>query len=676
MIWSIDAYCQHQYTADLTHFPQSTRDFVSQLNLPSMHPFCHEDAFELEGIPPMGKLLMERFHGHTVLDIIVSIGCMIAPPLVAMAELWLRLIAGAVGPLGVVYLTLLNLGIIPCEAFATSKRNNSQSALSIVVTLTVAACSVLMTDTLYVLENEEYFGALVFLTAVLLGTQTCVRHDLPCAAVIVFALTLLSIYIVWDGDELVFGNKFEQVNISQGFYFDSSNALVSRVVSLWPKEFRVYDRLHRATPWLVTGDGRTGIPFILNHLPRPSWHRFYVEVDEHEFVALDISFPSSGYDWKKPIYLVLHGLNGGSDEEYVRDLTFRRNSENSTVIVMVARGLMDLPIKGWSLFNGARTSDLHVVASAIQKNVSKKQVLVAVGYSMGAIILANYVASYGMRCALDGAIAISGGLDMRYQEHFLRAQRLWQPMLAETLRDDFLLGKWGYRVRAKLDNDEFLKMLRASHVTEIDKYAVVPYNGFDSLEHYYREMSALGDIDHDHDGTVPMNNDGKIHNVSIPLVIVHAFDDPLVTWRSTCQNIGFMHPENLVKSGSGYLMLLLTKSGGHVGWPLGWLPQKHKWEWMSDVAMSFASALSEAKGLDPMYQQDLEVGSSEVSTLRTFVDVPGPCDGGAKPVILKNFLFLPNYAIVHGIKLPRGVGVVDPWQKRMNCTPRRLSCCV
>jgi predicted alpha/beta-fold hydrolase len=119
----------------------------------------------------------------------------------------------------------------------------------------------------------------------------------------------------------------------------------------------------------------------------------------------------------------------------------------------------------WSIFNGARTSDAHAAALALRKTLGEHQVLVGVGYSMGAIVLSNYVASYGESCALDGAISISGGLDMRYQEHFFRAQRLWQPMLAETLRDEFLLGKWGHRVKERLSSHDFLRMMRASHVT-------------------------------------------------------------------------------------------------------------------------------------------------------------------------------------------------------------------
>lgn len=84
---------------------------------------------------------------------------------------------------------------------------------------------------------------------------------------------------------------------------------------------------------------------------------------------------------------------------------------------------------------------------------------------MGAIILNNYVASSGPGCPLDAAMAVSGGLDMRYQKKFTRAQRLWQPMLTETARDEFFLGKWGYRVRERLSESNFHRLVRAKHIT-------------------------------------------------------------------------------------------------------------------------------------------------------------------------------------------------------------------
>jgi predicted alpha/beta-fold hydrolase len=95
--------------------------------------------------------------------------------------------------------------------------------------------------------------------------------------------------------------------------------------------------------------------------------------------------------------------------------------------------------------------------------------------------MGNYVARAGADCALDAAVAISGGLDMRYETYFYRAQRLWQPILAVELRDTFVMGKWGERVRHRLSKPQLKSLMRATHISEIDETAVVAYNGFDDL---------------------------------------------------------------------------------------------------------------------------------------------------------------------------------------------------
>lgn len=114
-------------------------------------------------------------------------------------------------------------------------------------------------------------------------------------------------------------------------------------------------------------------------------------------------------------------------------------------------------------------------------------------------------------------------------------------------------------------------------------------------------MSALGDLDSIDPklGGVLDNPNGNIHSVAIPFCVLHSIDDPLITWRTVANNEGFMHPENLTKSGKGNTMILLTSSGGHVGWPLGWLPFLDNWKWMSDVAMSFGNAVDKAKRSTP-----------------------------------------------------------------------------
>ena len=109
---------------------------------------------------------------------------------------------------------------------------------------------------------------------------------------------------------------------------------------------------------------------------------------------------------------------------------------------------------------------------------------------------------------------------------------------------------------------------------DIDGPVVTEFHGFRSLTDYYRASSALGDLSdrelatqNVHDVETPRT--GKIHNVTIPLCVIHALDDPLITWKTVARNSGLMHPNNLTKTGEGNLLLLLTKGGGHVGWPVG-----------------------------------------------------------------------------------------------------------
>uniref|UniRef100_A0A7S4NC69 Uncharacterized protein n=2 Tax=Odontella aurita TaxID=265563 RepID=A0A7S4NC69_9STRA len=78
---------------------------------------------------------------------------------------------------------------------------------------------------------------------------------------------------------------------------------------------------------------------------------------------------------------------------------------------------------------------------------------------------------------------------------------------------------------------------------------------------------------------------GRIADVSIPFCVLHALDDPLVTWRTTGHN-----PSKLVESGTGHVMMLLTKNGGHVGWPLGMNPRTEGWRWMNDAVRDFVVA--------------------------------------------------------------------------------------
>ena len=298
-------------------------------------------------------------------------------------------------------------------------------------------------------------------------------------------------------------------------------------------------------------------------------------------------------DDDKRVYLVLHGINGDSNEGYVVDFVSRQVSKGNIVAVMVTRGLGDSPIVGQNVLHFARTSDVAAAAKALKsaiKRTSSKDgsaekplLLAGVGYSMGAITLANYVAKSGPKCDLDAAVGFSGALDTRQQVNFPRSRSLWQTFIAKMMKDT-LLRKFSRQIRNKFNNDQMRAMMEARDLIELDQHFFAAYNGFDSLDDYYESMGAMGDFV----GFGNKQDEGRIGNVSIPLCMVQGLDDPVAYWGT------FHDPAKVAKTGSGMTNILFTRSGGHVGWSLGWNPSINGWGWMSDVASSYVEAVGRA----------------------------------------------------------------------------------
>ena len=149
----------------------------------------------------------------------------------------------------------------------------------------------------------------------------------------------------------------------------------------------------------------------------------------------------------------------------------------------------------------------------------------------------------------------------------------------------------------------------------MDRYAGAKYNGYETLEDFYTDMAMLGDVNWDdyrqrpsEDGGLlyyseegpkpPLLKDEKIGNLSIPLLALQSLDDPISTWRCNGANNGLFHPNRIVheiKENDGNLVIMLTKTGGHVGWPLGWFPSNNNWKFMSNVASGFINAVIQAR---------------------------------------------------------------------------------
>jgi hypothetical protein len=390
MAWSIESYCAAQEPSDWSSLHAQSISFLETLNLPRVHPFCGEDAphpFPIPGIPAQGPLLTYD-HLESTWDMVVTFIAMVVPSVASLGELWLRLFASLIAPLGIAHL-LWKVQERKTTTEAEEANNNKKrekTILSIVCLFSVASSVVILTDTLYVLEYGPWYGATLLVASGVLSLVTALNRGLYRTIGGQVCLLALLVYLVYDYETglFQFGHPDDVVKIQEGLYYDKSNSYTSNIVDHWPAHYRTYSVETGATPWMPTGDSRTGLPFLLNQVDAPVWTRVWLPVDDGaEVVAIDISFPDTGHDISKPLYLILHGLNGGSQEEYVKDFSHLRNAQGSTVCVMVARGLMDLPVRGWDVFHGARWTDAHSAALALRAGLGEGQLLAGVGFSMG-----------------------------------------------------------------------------------------------------------------------------------------------------------------------------------------------------------------------------------------------------------------------------------------------------
>ncbi|CAM9157366.1 unnamed protein product [Chrysoparadoxa australica] len=360
---------------------------------------------------------------------------------------------------------------------------------------------------------------------------------------------------------------------------------------------------YKQTPWIIGGDAMTLFPFLFyqhkpidytrrwlkvpaNFGPSPTFRRKEPPgsapsslkqrdtsqsqpVDEH--VALDFCFPPKGatLNTSKPFYLVLHGLNGGSSEPYVLDFVHAARSRSSGVCVLVARGLMSTPQTTDALFHGARVSDVDTCVKALREALPPETPLCLVGFSMGGIIAANYTCQAGSESLLASAVSISGSFDTRTNIGFWHSRRAWQPLLVHSLKENFVLP---YQDKVVARGVNISQVEGVPDVVGFDKDMVAVYHEYPSLMHYYEDMSC--------------GCGGKLKRLTTPMLAVHAMDDPIMSAT------GALVKDSLAAE---TLTVLLTKTGGHVGFPVGWNPVKKKWSWMSGLALDYCETVVQLK---------------------------------------------------------------------------------
>lgn len=374
------------------------------------------------------------------------------------------------------------------------------------------------------------------------------------------------------------------VQTEPGLYLDQKQEDVRARNSAIRQSLSAWLETVAPTPYLRGGDLCTLCPYLWNpnrgrHL---AYERVWVAHPDGESFATDWVFPPGGYDPDRPVVVLLTGLapteHWTAAGGFVADAAWHLSERaGMTAVVVVARGTMDTEVKE-HMFHGARTSDLReavlLAEGAVQAagGAAGPTPLFAAGFSMGAMILANYCGQYGADARLQGAINFSGVYDAVKNMEFEYSRKTWQVFLAYSLKTTVCRGRLVREaIKRGVDVDKVMSR-RVASVVDIDVELVAKFNGYKGVHDYYADLGLAAR--------------GKWREVAVPLLAVAARDDP-VTHCDALRAAEF-------SGGNGDLLYLITDRGGHCGWPLGMFPWTTGFDFTSEAISVFVQAVLSA----------------------------------------------------------------------------------
>lgn len=299
----------------------------------------------------------------------------------------------------------------------------------------------------------------------------------------------------------------------------------------------------------------------------PHWQR--LNTPDGDFIDLAWSEdPALAQD--KPRMVLFHGLEGNFYSPYAHGLLHAWREQGWLGVVMHFRGCSGEPNRQQRIYHSGETEDARFFLNWLRETYGEVPTG-AVGVSLGGNMLACYLGQEGVRCHLKAAVVVSAPLMLEPCAQRLErgASRFYQRYLLEQLKLNASrkLAKYPGTLPVTLQQLKSIKRLR-----EFDDAITSKAHGFADALDYYRRCSGM-----------PL-----LSQVRIPLLIIHAKDDP------------FMTPEVIppladLPPGVEYQ---LTEHGGHVGFVSGSLRNPQMWleqripEWIAPYLTDFDSKSS------------------------------------------------------------------------------------
>jgi uncharacterized protein len=267
--------------------------------------------------------------------------------------------------------------------------------------------------------------------------------------------------------------------------------------------------------------------------------RFDLPEAEGRLFQVDVESRLLGHcHWQKgkqrdtPVIVILHGLEGSSDSNYVRGIAEQAFHRGYHVVRMNQRNCGGTETLTPTLYNSGMSGDYRAVFEELSSGDGFKNIFF-VGYSMGGNLVTKMAGEYAdaVPRALRGVSAVCPALDLaacadalEWRQNYFYQRRFVTGLMSRYARKTKLFpGRYSQNGLGRIQT-----------VREFDDAITAPQFGYHDAQDYYEEVGAKR----------------VVAQVRVPLLMIAARDDPFVPYESflrakvaQVRSIRFMAPK-------------------------------------------------------------------------------------------------------------------------------------
>ncbi len=296
-------------------------------------------------------------------------------------------------------------------------------------------------------------------------------------------------------------------------------------------------------------------------------------------------------DLRRPILVLLSGLEGHADTHYMRGLSAKAFAAGFHSLRLNYRTCGGTEHLARHMYNGGLIEDIDRVIR--QLGTEAPWPIVIAGVSLGANKVLRLLGTYGEAPppGLMGGIAISPPIELAEAGKALEQgfNRVYDAYFLRSMQRR-LRRKLAFDLNSPQERALFQQALGVRTVHAFDEVVTAPLGGFADVAAYHRHAST-GDL---------------IGAIRLPTLLIHAKDDPLIAMPVFDRRATML-------AGNPSLTTLFTERGGHVGFvqaadaprPAAWMDAY--WaenaavaylEWLHGEAGSTASPAADTAAMD------------------------------------------------------------------------------